>query len=180
MIKRIILLIALLVSLTGTKAAIGDWTLHTSYHNATHCEIMGGKVYVLASGALFSYDREDTELRTFDRITNLSDVEISFIAYSSGIDALVIVYKNANIDLMSDDGTVYNIPDFKNKNLSSKAINALSVTERTALLSTSFGVVEIDLEKKEFTNTYTLGKEVYCARIFHLQFSSVLATSTVK
>ena len=166
MIKRIILLIALLVSLTGTKAAIGDWTLHTSYHNATHCEIMGGKVYVLASGALFSYDGEDTELRTFDRITNLSDVEISFIAYSSGIDALVIVYKNANIDLMSDDGTVYNIPDFKNKNLSSKAINALSVTERTALLSTSFGVVEIDLEKREFTNTYTLGKEVYCAHIF--------------
>ena len=166
MIKRIILLIALLVSLTATKAAIGDWTLHTSYHNATHCEIMGGKVYVLASGALFSYDEEDTELRTFDRITNLSDVEISFIAYSSGIDALVIVYRNANIDLMSGDGTVYNIPDFKNKNLTSKDINALSVTESTALLSTSFGVVEIDLEKKEFTNTYTLGKEVYCARIF--------------
>ena len=166
MIKRIILSLLLFVSIANIKAAIGDWTLHTSYHNATHCEIVGEKVYVLASGALFSYDVEDTELRTYDRITNLSDVEISFIAYCSGIDALVIVYRNANIDLMSGDGTVYNIPDFKNKNLSSKTINALSVDGSTALLSTSFGIVEINLDKKEFTNTYTLNKEVNCAHIF--------------
>ena len=153
MIKRIILLIALFISVTDIKAAIGDWTLYTSYHNATHCEVVGKKVYVLASGALFSYDEEDTELRTYDRITNLSDVEIGFIAYSSKIEALVIVYRNANIDLLYTDESVYNIPDFKNKNIANKNINGLSVTGSAALLSTSFGVIELNLEKKEFTNT---------------------------
>ena len=166
MIKKLILFIALFFSLTGIKAAIGDWTLHTSYHNATHCEIVGKKIYVLASGALYSYDEEDTELRTYDRITNLSDVEISFIAYSNTVDALVIVYKNANIDLMFSDETVYNISDFKNKNITDKKINGLSVTDGIALLSTSFGIVEIDLNKREFTNTYTLNKKVYCAHFF--------------
>lgn len=166
MIKRIILLIALFLSFVDAKAAIGDWTLHTSYHNATQCEAVGKKVYVVASGALFSYDEEDKELRTYDRITNLSDVDISFIAYSSKAEALIIVYKNANIDLMYSDETVYNIPDFKNKNIADKTINSLSITESIALLSTSFGIVELDLEKKEFTNTYSLNKDIYCASIF--------------
>jgi hypothetical protein len=67
---------------------------------------------------------------------------------------------------MYSDETVYNISDFKNKIIADKAINGLSVIESTALLSTSFGVVEIDLDRKEFTNTYTLNKEVYCAHIF--------------
>lgn len=166
MIKRIILLIAFLLSIVDIKAAIGDWRLYISYHNATLCEAVGKKVYVVASGALFSYDEEDKELRTYDRITNLSDVDISFIAYSSKAEALVIVYKNANIDLMYSDETVYNIPDFKNKNIADKTINSLSITEYTALFSTSFGIVELDLEKKEFTNTYSLNKETYSASIF--------------
>ena len=64
MIKKIILFVALFASLASVKAAIGDWMLHASYHNATHCEIIGKKVYVLASGALYAYDEEDNELRT--------------------------------------------------------------------------------------------------------------------
>lgn len=166
MIKKIFALYLLLSAVT-IKAGIGDWTLYPSYHNASHCEIVGNKIYVLASGALYSYDTEDTELRTYDKINTLSDVEISFIAYSSKADALVIVYRNTNIDLLYSDESVYNIPDFKNKNIANKAINGISITEGTALLSTSFGIVEIDLENKEFTNTYTLGKEVYCAQTFN-------------
>ena len=147
MIKRLSALLVLLLITQTVFSTIGEWTLYPSFHNATYCEIVGKKVYVLAAGSLYSYDEEDSELRTYDKITDLSDVEINFIAYSNTVDALIIVYRNANIDLMYNDGTIYNISDFKNKNIAAKNINGLSVTEGIALLSTSFGIVEIDLEK---------------------------------
>lgn len=166
MIKRFVLLLALIVSMTA-DAAIGDWRLHTSYHNVTHCETVNDVVYVLASGALFSYSEEDGEIRTYDKISHLSDIDISFIAYCKQSEALVIVYKNANIDLLYSDETVYNISDFKNKTLAVKNINNISINGTTVLLSTGFGIVELDVERKEFVNSYNLGKEVYSAQIFN-------------
>lgn len=166
MIRSIILSLALIVSIAA-DAAIGDWRLHTSYHNATDCEIIDGKVYILASGALFSYSEEDDEIRTYDKISHLSDIDISFIAYCKQSEALVIVYKNANIDLLYNDESVYNISDFKNKTLATKNINNISINGNIALLSTGFGIVELDIEKKEFTNTYNFNKEVYSTQIFN-------------
>ena len=126
MIRRIILSLVLIVSMAA-DAAIGDWRLHTSYHNATRCETVDEKVYVLASGALYTYSEEDEEIRTFDKISHLSDIEISHIAYSKENEALVIVYKNANIDILYNDESVYNISDFKNKTLATKNINNISI-----------------------------------------------------
>ncbi len=165
MIRSIILSLALIASM-AVDAAMGDWRLHASYHNATRCETIDGKVYVLASGALFSYDEEDEEIRTYDKISHLSDIDISLIAYSKENEALVIIYKNANIDLLYSDETVYNISDFKNKTLATKNINNISINGNTALLSTGFGIVELDIERKEFTNTYNLNTEVYSTHIF--------------
>ena len=99
MIKKIFLSIAIIISCLEIKAQIGEWELHPSYHNATKCEIMDGKIYVLASGALFSYQKEDGEIRTYNKINTLSDINISFITYSKHINAIIIVYENANIDI---------------------------------------------------------------------------------
>lgn len=161
--KKIFLSLFILLSSTIIKAAEEDWTLHTSYHNATYCEVIGDKVYVLASGALYSYNKEDDEVRTYDMLSTLSDIKISFISYCKEIDALVIVYENANIDLLYSDEEVYNISDFKDKTIANKTINGLDIKGDKAYLSTGFGIVEVDLSKKEFSNTYTLNKNVYNA-----------------
>lgn len=165
MIYRILLSLLLFVSVAA-EAAIGEWTSHASYHNVTKCEKMGDRLYVLASGALFSYSKEDGELCTYDNISTLSDIDIAFISYCKEIDALVIVYGNANIDLLYSDESVYNIPDFKNSTLTDKTINNISVTGSKAYLATNLGVVEMDLEKKEFSNTYTLGRKVYNCGVY--------------
>ena len=64
MIKRIILLQAILLLSFFTKASVGDWTLYPAYHDVTYCEIAGDKVYILASGALFSFNTKDNEITT--------------------------------------------------------------------------------------------------------------------
>ena len=166
MVKRIFAILSILIAITA-NAGIGDWVLYPSYHNATYCQTAGDKVYVLASGALYSYNTSDEELRVYDKINTLSDIDITHIEYCKDIKALVVVYSNANIDILFDDEEVYNITDFKNKSLPDKRINGVDVQGTTAYISTVFGVVELDLEEYEFTNTYTTGLNTYCTYLFN-------------
>ena len=69
MVKRLLIsFLFVLVLAHGVKADDDNWTLYPSYHNATYCQVVGDKVYVLASGALYSYDMSDNEVRTYDKI----------------------------------------------------------------------------------------------------------------
>lgn len=171
MIKRIFAL-CLLLSVFSIKSTafsyngIDDWRLYPSYHNATYCQVAGDKVYILASGALYSYNRSDSEVRLYDKINTLSDIDITHITYCKEIKALVIVYSNANIDVLYDDEEIYNLSDFKNKLLPQKKINSINIQGSTAYLSTEFGTVEIDLENLEFRNTYNTGLDTKYTYLF--------------
>ena len=166
MVKRIFAILSILIAITA-NAGIGDWVLYPSYHNATYCQTAGDKVYVLASGALYSYNTSDEEVRVYDKINTLSDIDITHIEYCKDIKALVVVYSNANIDILFDDEEVYNITDFKNKSLPDKKINGVDIQGTTAYISTVFGVVELDLEEYEFTNTYMTGLNTYSTYLFN-------------
>lgn len=166
MIKRIFIFFTILTVTIISQAAIGDWELYPSYHNATKCEIAGENVYILSSGALYSYNTSDNEVFLYNKINTLSDIDIIDIEYSKFIDALVIVYENANIDILYNDGEVYNVSDFKNKTLPQKKINAIDIQDKNAYLSTEFGVVELDLERMELKNTYTTGLDTYTTYLF--------------
>ena len=167
MIKRVFIsLLFVLVSALGAKASYDNWTLYPSYHNATYCQVMGDRVYVLASGALYSYCKSDNEVRTYDKITTLSDIDIAHIRYSSFLKALIVVYSNANIDILYDDESVYNVSDFKNKQLPDKTINNVDIQGNVVYLSTSFGVVVLDLENLEFDNTFNTGLNTMATCLF--------------
>ena len=93
-------------------------------------------------------------------------MDITHIAYSSLIDGLLIVYSNANIDILYDDETIYNISDFKNKSLPNKKINSVNIQNDKALISTEFGIVVLNLEKLEFTDTYNTELNTYSSCFF--------------
>ena len=167
MIRKLFILFIIFLTLPlSVKPSTDEWTLYPSYKNATYCEIAKDKIYILASGALYSYNIDDNELRTYDKINILSDVDITHIAYSGLIDGLIIVYSNANIDILYDDETIYNISDFKNKSLPNKKINSVNIQNNKALFSTEFGIVVLNLEKLEFTNTYNTGLNTYSCCFF--------------
>ncbi len=166
MVRRIIFSLLLLLPALALRAGIGDWTLYPSYSNATYCQAAGGRLYILASGALFSYCEEDSEVRLYDKISTLSDIDISHIAYSKEIGALVIVYSNANIDILYGNDEVYNISDFKNKSLPKKKINGIDLQGNRAYLSTEFGIVVLNLDRLELESTYMTGLDTYCAYLY--------------
>lgn len=143
--------------------AIGEWKAHLAYNNVTQTAPAGNIIYTLSDGALFSYDKEDESIRLFDKTNILSDNNISYIKYSSTHSALIIVYKNSNIDILINEN-IYNIPDFMNKTMSQdKTLNSINITGDYAYFSTDFGILILDLKKKEITNTYVLNKKVYAS-----------------
>lgn len=169
----------LIISLSSVNLfaqQIGKWRIHLSYHNATQAEPAGNLIYTLASGSLFSYDKEDTAIQLYDKNNYLSDTDISLIKYIPDYKTLVIVYSNGNIDLLVDDKDIYNLPDFKNKQFTyEKTVNAIDVYNEYIYLSTKFGIIVINVDKKEFTNTYVLNKEINACTVVD---NKVFAAST--
>ena len=159
-------LLLIFAAMTALHAAIGDWQVYNSYRYATSCRAVGDRLYVLSAGALYTYTKEDGEILVYDHINTLSDVRIAAIDYSSAIDALVIAYENANVDILYSDESVYNISDFKNKTLATKQINNIQVKDTIAYISTGFGIVTLDLKRREFSNTYTLNQDVVSTALY--------------
>ena len=154
--KTVFIVISLLIPIIAfAQHAIGSWQTYMSYHNVTHSEPAGTLVYAIGNGSLFSYDKEDTSVQCYQKDNPLSDTDIAYIAYQSKYKTLIIVYSNANIDLLVNDKDVYNLPDYMNKNISlDKDINHIYLKDEYAYLSTSFGIVILNVNKKEISNAY--------------------------
>ncbi|MEG1545982.1 MAG: Por secretion system protein, partial [Bacteroides sp.] len=159
--KYLIVLISLFLSINAFTQAIGEWRDYLSYNDATKVIPFNNGVYTLSDGSLYSYNTEDNSIKTYNKVNSLSDIDISYIEYSQTLKTLLIVYKNANIDLLIDDNEVYNMSEFMNKSgIQDKAINDVTIDDKYAYLSTNFGIIVINMDNKEITNSYTLNKKV--------------------
>lgn len=162
MLRRL-LLFALLAVTAVAGAEKYDWTVYASYHNPAKSVEVGGRLYVLANGDLYSYDPSDTSIETYDKAGALNDFGIYDIVACSETGEVAIVYNNGNIDLLAADGTVFNLSDFKNKVLADKTMNDVAVYGKKLYLSTNSGLVVMDMGKRTFDNIYYWGSAVRSA-----------------
>lgn len=153
----IILITTVVGAQTDQPVAMGKWRTHLAYNSVTQIAQSSTSIYAVSDGALFSVGKEDEDVQVFSKISGLNDVNIIKIEYDEVNDQLLIVYKNGNIDLMHAVG-VHNIPDLFNKQMSSdKTINDIYFTGNLAYLSCDFGVMVINLAKREISDTYFIG-----------------------
>lgn len=136
----------------------GSWRDYLSYVNATKVALSPDKVFCATKGGLMYYDLEDNSINRFDVIADLSDFGINTIAYYENKNVLVIAYTNSNIDLVYDN-LVVNISDIKRKQITGdKSINNISFINNEAFLACGFGIVVLNLDKKEVKDTYYIGE----------------------
>ena len=136
----------------------GSWKDYLSYSNAKKIVIGGDKVYCLTEGGLIFYDLEDNSVNKLSDVAELSDFGISTISYSSQSDILIIVYNNCNIDLFNGS-TVMNLSDIKRKQITGeKKVNNISYFGNETYLACSFGIVVLNLERREVKDTYIIGE----------------------
>ena len=130
--------------------ALGTWNAYMAYRNVTAIAPVGNTIYALSSGDLFNYNTTDQTVTLFDKANNLSDSEISLIAYSSTYKVLIVVYSNSNIDLIDDDDDVTNLSDIYAKSTTEdKTVNSIMTSGNYAYLSTNLGIIILNLKKQE-------------------------------
>lgn len=138
---------------------LGTWTSHLPYNKAFDLAVAGEKIFCSTQGGLFYYNKADNSINKFSKEDGLSDSEISTLAWSAEHQSLVIAYKNANIDIV-EGNNIINLPDIKRKQvLGDKNIYHIDLEGDLAYLSCGFGIVVLDIERKEIRETYLIGPE---------------------
>ena len=162
-LRRITLLLVSLLLVAPTAvhaqstAGFGDWQLHLPNNRARVMADAGQRIYVAAEDAFFYFDKETTTTTLLSRRDGLNGVGVTSVAYDSVSQQVLVAYRDANLDLLSADGTrIRNINDIKRKQIAgTKTINHISFNGRFAYLSCDFGLVVVDMTKLEVRDTFT-------------------------
>jgi hypothetical protein len=158
--KRIFITGFLLIVFTcsmWSQVAMGKWSTHFAYNSVSQIAQSDAKIYAVSNGALFSVDKLDGSIEFYSKLSGLNGSNITRIDYDSTNQELLIIYSNGNIDVMSASG-VSNIPDFFNKQMSkSKSVNQIQFYNNKEYLSCDFGIIVLNMQKKEVADTYYIG-----------------------
>lgn len=155
----IAILFSIMPILSMGQLAIGQWRTYLSYGSASAVEQANDKIFGVYDGALVSISKEDGEVNTFSSINGMSDLGVDKIKHCETLNTLVVTYANGNIDLISGAG-IKNISDIKNKAITAdKRTNDILISDNKAYISNGFGVVLLNLSKKEIADTYIFTNE---------------------
>ena len=159
--KYILFLFVISLSFLNSNAqnlSIGQWREHLPYNKGKQVVDAGTKIYCATDEGLFAFVKEDASIERFTKLNGLNDFGISTIAYHPEFNVLIIAYNNANIDLMYNDRSVFNLPFIKDKDITGlKNINNIYIKGKLAYLSCGFGIVVLDIERQEVKDTYFIG-----------------------
>ncbi|MBO7046026.1 MAG: Por secretion system protein [Prevotella sp.] len=166
LLKLCILLFTIHCSLFTASAQVGTWKNDLAYNHVEQIYASGDDIFVRASNGLYLYNKKDQSITTFDRVNGLSDTNIKLIGWSKQAKRLIAVYQNSNIDLVETNGNIINISSLYSKTMTEdKTVNNVFVNGIYAYLSTGFGIVKVNMQKAEITETYHFGKNITATSI---------------
>ena len=148
---------------------IGHWREHLPYLHGKNVVEANNRIFCATNNGLFAYDLAENSLQRFSKLNGLNDFGITAIDYSSSYHLALIGYTNGNLDLLMDDNTVLNLSDIYRQNIpGNKTINTITVFGRYAYLSCGFGIVVLDLERREIKDTYYIGQNGSSLNVFEV------------
>jgi hypothetical protein len=145
---------------------VGSWRAHFSNESIQQV-IKGDQLYVAAANQIIQIDAKK-EITYLNTTTGLHAIGIQKIAWHPIENQLIIAYKNSRIDIVKGDQVTL-IDDIQMSNLyADKAINDLIVFNNNAYLSCNFGIVVIDLLKKEIKSTIFPNNNRQTTKVFQM------------
>lgn len=143
-----------------TYGRMYQWHAHTAFAHTDRMAVMQDVVYALSKNALYSVDKHTQTISYHNRLTGLNGSLISQMEYNPTVDAILLSYQNGQFDIIDSDGDVHNVPDLYFKQMSySKAVNHVYMYGDRAYLSMTFGIIVLDMKKREIEDTYYLGDQ---------------------
>lgn len=154
--KFIITLIVVVGFCQSTFGQIGSWKAYMAYSEIQEIEKAGDELFVMASNDLYQYNLNDQSIYTYDKTNGLSDTNIRHIKWCPEAQRLIVVYQNSNIDLVETDGDIINISDLYTKVITGdKSVNSIRIDDIYAYLICGFGIVKVNMERAEISDSYT-------------------------
>lgn len=131
---------------------IGQWREHYNNHSVKQI-VKGDKLYGASWQQVFSVD-EKNNITYIGKSNGLSEEGIECIQWHALSQQLIVAYNNSSIDIINGD-QIYKINDILLTNLyADNTINDIYLLDKWALVSTNFGIVVIDLDKREIKDTW--------------------------
>jgi hypothetical protein len=149
----------------SAQIPLGTWRTHLPYQYCNLAEATDSKVYCAATGGLFYFSLEDNSVEKISKIDGLSDNGVSAMRWNGTLETLILAYQNSNLDIVRGESVV-NIPDIMKKQIpGDKSIYDIFYIGQNAYLSTGFGIVVLNLEKDEISETYYIGDNGEALRV---------------
>lgn len=164
--------IVAVVAYAHAQTAIGGWGDHFPYLRTVDVVEGGGKVYCATSTGVFMHDPATGEIDRINKANALSDVDIRGLAWCDALQMVLVHYGNGNLDLLQGDRS-YNMGDIKRSDLlGDKAIYRIHCEGTTAYLACGFGIVVVDLVRREVKETWFIGPNGGQLQVNAVTFSS--------
>lgn len=158
-----------LLNSNGQKP-VGSWSDHLVYTTAYSVAVSSDEVFASTGSGVLVYNKGLAELKKLSHVNGLTATGISAIAWSEENKTLVVAYNSTNLDLVTNN-MVYNIPDIEMKYIpGKKVINRIRPNGRYAYLACSFGIVVIDMVKKEVNDTWKPGSGAGDIEVYDITF----------
>ncbi len=154
------------------QTPVGSWSDHLRYNTASNVVAGSEEVYASTGSSVIAFNREFSELRKISRLNGLSETGISSIGWSEDDNSLIIAYNSTNVDLLINN-TIYNIPDIRKKYIpGKKTINRVRTKTGFAYMACSFGIVVVDINKKEISDTWKPGPDSENNEVLDIAFEN--------
>ncbi|MBN1187653.1 MAG: T9SS type A sorting domain-containing protein [Bacteroidales bacterium] len=155
---RVFIIILSFSTSVFSQIPVGEWRDHLPY---SHCQKLvygNNKIFCITNGGFFYYDLIDNSVNKLSKIQGLSDIGVSAACWDDLNNTLVLGYSNGNIDLITNN-TVYNVPDLEQKQMSGdKKIYEIKVIDDLVFMACGFGIIVMDVVKREIKDTYRIGE----------------------
>jgi len=160
MLKKATLLLLLLQHLCWSQDFSKNWESHFSYVDIVSSDNSENKLYVAASNSFFIYNTLNNTTTEFSTINGLASEGIKVIKYSESRELIFVGFENGLVEVIDektrkvmsflDISTLQNFPADK------IFINDFFEDENFLYIATGFGIIEFDLDKSVFRNTYQI------------------------
>lgn len=154
-----------------SEIPLGTWRAHVSFNSIIAVAVSDQNVFGAAHNGILVLDKSDNSIRTYSKIDGLHGTGITSINYDETTKQLLIGYQDGKIDIIKDNH-ISLIDPARNSDLTgSKKINHITIRENLGYLAADYGVVIVDLIRKDVKETWRdIGSGGQTAKVFKSTF----------
>lgn len=159
----------LLLSISAQNVMpIGSWRSHLPFRGGHWVTQSEDKIYYATELTIFSIDKEDGGVDFMSKVDGLSNTGVRVIQYNEASDILVVVYRNAVIDLLKPEGisTMNQIANFSNFTGEKRIFDIYTENDSMIYLAATYGVSKLNILAEEFVFTTFTGVNVVNVVLF--------------